>query len=58
MSFQKKNLNWKDHVVSVEKFQRPEDVHHLKGDATKAKNVLGWVPKHDLQSLINDMMEN
>lgn len=58
LSFEKKGLNWKDHVMSVEKFQRPEDVHHLKGDATKAKNVLGWVPKHNLQSLIDDMMEN
>lgn len=58
MAFTKKGLDWKDHVVSVEKYQRPEDVHHLKGDSSKARSVLGWLPKHDLQSLIDDMMEN
>lgn len=59
MSFEKKGLNWKDHVVSVDKFQRPEDVHHLKGDATKARTVLGWKPKYQtLEALIDDMMEN
>jgi GDPmannose 4,6-dehydratase len=58
LSFGKKGLNWKEHVVSVDRFQRPEDVHHLKGDATKARNVLGWSPNHNLQSLIDDMMEN
>lgn len=58
MTFSSKGLNWQDHVVSVEKFQRPEDVHHLKGDSTKARTVLGWTPKHNLDSLIKDMMEN
>jgi len=56
MTFSSRGLNWEEHVVSVEKYQRPEDVHHLKGDATKARTVLGWVPKHNLQTLIQDMM--
>ena len=30
----------------------------LIGDPTKAKEKLGWVPKHDLASLINDMMQS
>lgn len=58
MAFTTKGLDWKDYVESVDKFQRPEDVHHLKGDSTKARSVLGWVPAHDLESLINDMMRN
>lgn len=56
MTFSMKGLNWEDHVVSVEKYQRPEDVHHLKGDSTKAKYILGWTPTHDLNSLVKDMM--
>lgn len=38
-------------------FLRPEDVHHLKGDSTKARTVLGWTPKHNLDTLIQSMIE-
>jgi GDPmannose 4,6-dehydratase len=38
------------------KYFRPTEVDLLLGDATKAKEKLGWVPKHDLDSLIKDMM--
>ncbi len=37
---------------------RPTEVDLLLGDATKAKEKLGWKPKHDLESLIKDMMES
>lgn len=30
----------------------------LIGDATKAKEKLGWVPKYDLAALVDDMMES
>lgn len=39
------------------KYFRPTEVDILVGDATKARTKLGWVPKHDLQSLIKDMVE-
>lgn len=58
LAFEQKNLNWQDYVVSVEKFYRPEDVHHLKGDSTKARSKLGWTPKHNLRTLIKDMLES
>ena len=29
----------------------------LIGDPTKAKEKLGWVPEHDLLSLVKDMMQ-
>jgi GDPmannose 4,6-dehydratase len=38
-------------------FYRPADVNTLLGDSTKARTVLGWIPKYDLQSLVNDMCE-
>ena len=44
-------------VVAVDpKYFRPTEVELLIGDATKAKEKLGWVPKYDLQALIDDMM--
>lgn len=45
-------------VVAVDpRYFRPTEVELLIGDASKAKNKLGWVPKHDLASLVRDMME-
>src|SRR6201986_1153767 len=44
-------------VVKIDpKYFRPTEVDLLIGDATKAKEKLGWVPKYDLQALVNDMI--
>lgn len=50
--------NWNEWVTINNKFFRPEDVHHLKGDSSKARTMLGWTPKHNLQTLVSDMLEN
>jgi GDPmannose 4,6-dehydratase len=45
-------------VLSVDpSYFRPTEVDLLIGDPSKAKNKLGWVPKHDLASLVKDMMK-
>lgn len=44
-------------VVAVDpRYFRPTEVDLLIGDPTKAKTKLGWQPKHDLASLVKDMM--
>lgn len=46
-------------VLAVDpKYFRPTEVELLIGDASKAKNKLGWVPKYDLQDLVKDMMQS
>ena len=46
-------------VVAVDpKYFRPTEVELLIGDATKAKEKLGWVPEYDLQALVDDMMSS
>lgn len=46
-------------VVSVDKkYYRPTEVELLIGDPTKSKTKLGWEPKHDLKSLVDDMMSS
>ena len=46
-------------IVAVDpRYFRPTEVELLIGDPTKAKEKLGWVPKHDLNSLVTDMMES
>lgn len=46
-------------VVKVDpRYFRPTEVDLLIGDATKAKEKLGWVPEYDLAYLIKDMMQS
>ena len=46
-------------VVAVDpRYFRPTEVELLIGDATKAKEKLGWVPQYDLQDLVEDMMQS
>jgi GDPmannose 4,6-dehydratase len=45
-------------LVAVDpNYFRPTEVDLLIGDPTKAKQKLGWTPKHDLKSLLEDMMQ-
>jgi GDPmannose 4,6-dehydratase len=37
---------------------RPTEVDLLIGDATKARNNLGWTPEYDLKGLISDMLSS
>ncbi|MEO8720432.1 MAG: GDP-mannose 4,6-dehydratase [Ginsengibacter sp.] len=46
-------------VVAVDKnYFRPTEVDLLIGDATKAKEKLGWTPTYTLSELINEMVNN
>lgn len=46
-------------VISIdERYFRPTEVDILIGDPTKANTKLKWLPKYDLQMLVNEMMEN
>ena len=46
-------------VIAVDpRYFRPTEVDLLIGDATKAKELLGWVPKYKLQDLVKDMMKS
>ena len=39
------------------KYLRPTEVDTLKGNFSKAKRILKWKPKHDVKSLIKDMIK-
>tara|TARA_B100000963_G_scaffold361655_1_gene398478 strand:+ start:6164 stop:7135 length:972 start_codon:yes stop_codon:yes gene_type:complete len=55
--FSKMNLNYEDYVVQNPKFMRPEELKYLKGDPSKAKNILGWNPEYTFSSMIDEMIE-
>ena len=44
LAFDVVGLDWENYVLTDEKYQRPNEVNHLLGDPSKAKE-LGWEPK-------------
>ena len=47
----------KSKIKVSKKYTRPFDVEFLKGDYSKAKKKLGWMPKMDFKKLIKIMVE-
>ena len=41
-AFAHAGLNWEDHVRYNDVYERPTEVDALIGDASKAREVLGW----------------
>ncbi len=39
-------------------FFRPAEVNYLCGDSSKAREKLGWTPKHSFEDLVRDMLEH
>ena len=53
------DLNTGRTVVKVNpKYFRPAEVETLLGDATKAREVLGWEPKYNFDALVEEMVLN
>lgn len=50
-------LDYKDYVISENKYYRPSEVDLLIGDATKAKNILNWEPKTKFKDLVELMVK-
>jgi len=55
--FTKLDLDYKDYVSVDEKYFRPEELDDLKGDCTKAKEVLGWEHEYTFESMLDEMIE-
>lgn len=52
------NLDWKDYVKFDDKYLRPTEVDSLIGDASRAKNSLGWEPTVSVDKLTEIMVEH
>ena len=50
-------LDWKAHVGEDPRYRRPAEVEHLRGDASRARKVLGWEPTVDFDGLVKRMVE-
>ena len=52
------DLDWKEYVLTSDKYLRPNEVDYLLGNPKKINKTLGWKPKLDFQSLVKLMLEN
>ena len=58
IAFKEVDLNYKDYVVSSEKYHRPNEVNYLLGDCSKAKEHLGWEPETSFKELVKLMVQH
>ena len=57
VAFEHVGLDWKKHVELDKRYLRPAEVDVLQGDATKAREKLGWKPKVGFKELIQMMVD-
>jgi GDPmannose 4,6-dehydratase len=55
--FNKLELDYNEYVKLDEKFLRPEELHNLKGDSTKLKEITGWTPEYTFEIMLDEMIE-
>jgi GDPmannose 4,6-dehydratase len=57
VAFDHVGLDPDEHVVIDEQFLRPAEVDHLIGDASKAREQLGWKPRTSFEDMIRLMVD-
>ncbi|MFL5854123.1 MAG: GDP-mannose 4,6-dehydratase [Solirubrobacteraceae bacterium] len=57
IAFEHVGVDPERHVVMDERYLRPAEVDHLIGDATKAREQLGWAPKTSFEQMIRLMVD-
>ena len=55
-TFSSLGMDYRDYVVQDKKFMRPEELNYLRGDSSEIRNSLGWSPKYNFESLIDEMI--
>jgi len=50
--------DYKKYVKVDERYMRPAEVEYLRGDARKARDILGWKPKTSFKDLVGKMVSN
>jgi GDPmannose 4,6-dehydratase len=55
--FNRVDLDVNKYVQTADKYCRPEELHYLRGDATKARTDLGWNPKISFSAMMDEMVD-
>ena len=57
VAFAHAGLDWRQYVILDERFLRPAEVYTLLGDATKAREKLGWEPEVGFEEMVQQMVD-
>jgi len=55
--FNRVDLDIDMYIDNSQKYHRPEELHYLRGDSTKARTVLGWTPKINFDNMMDEMVD-
>jgi GDPmannose 4,6-dehydratase len=58
VAFEHVGLHPEQYVRTDDRFIRPAEVEHLVGDATKAREKLGWAPRTSFEDMIRFMVDS
>jgi len=58
LSFERLDLDYKDHVVTDPRFVRPAEVDMLLGNPKRARKKLDWKPAVSFEQLVNIMVDS
>ena len=58
LAFNELELDYRDYVIEDKSFYRPAEVELLIGDATKAKEKLGWTINYTFEDLVKEMVQS
>jgi GDPmannose 4,6-dehydratase len=56
--FSRLDMDYTRYVVQDPKFMRPEELKYLKGDSSKAREVLGWKPEYTFETMLDEMIDS
>ena len=56
--FGKLNLKWEDYVGIDSRYYRSEELKFLKGDCSKARNILGWEHEYNFETMLDEMIKH
>ena len=51
------DMDWREHVKIEPRFYRPAEVDALEGDASRAREILGWKPQVSFRELVRMMVD-
>lgn len=55
--FNKLELNKEIHLTTNIKYHRPEELDFLRGDSSKLRRELNWIPEYTFESMIDEMID-
>ena len=58
LAFEAVGLDYRQHVEIDPRYYRPAEVDYLRGDASKARHLLGWKPSVNFHALVEMMADH